>query len=361
MINLSDPAFSDPFIPCKPWLGSKPPRRILAIRLQATGDTVITLPYLQDLRRKLPQSVQLDFLTCEETADIPRNIRLFHKIFAIQGGRNFKKQVLFALLWVPILLVRRYDVVIDLQNSLISKVVRILVKPKGWSVFDKYSPRSAGDRTRLTIEAAGLGTCTPDTAFTLQQPGKGREILLAHGWNETSKLVILNPAAAFMTRNWPLQHYVEFARLWRQRLPDTQFVLLGTSFIAAKANYILNELGGDIGINLVGNTGPSDAFSVLQHVDFVLSEDSGLMHMAWVSGILTMALFGGSRSDWARPLGPHSRFLDSSDLPCGSCMEKTCRYGDVHCLTRYSAEMVLERCLSMVNGAPADKGPYASV
>lgn len=361
MINLSDPVFSDPFIPCKPWLGNRPPRRILAIRLQATGDTVITLPYLKDLRGKLADSVRLDFLTCEETADIPRNIKLFNKVFAIQGKRNFKMQVFFSLLLIPILMLRRYDMVIDLQNNLISMLVRKFLRPRSWSVFDKCSPRSAGERTRLTIEATGLGACRLDSDLILKKPGKGREILLAHGWDGTSKLVILNPAAAFMTRNWPLRNYVEFAELWQQHFPDTQFILLGTPFIAEKAAYVLNELGREKGINLVGNTGPSDAFSVIQHVALVLSEDSGLMHMAWVSGIPTMALFGGSRSEWARPLGAHSDFLDSSDLPCGNCMKKVCPYGDVHCLSRFTAEMVLKRCLPMVNRSVAKTIPYTSI
>jgi len=41
-------------IPHKPWTKTKLPRRILAIRTQAMGDVMITLPYLQHLRRSLP-------------------------------------------------------------------------------------------------------------------------------------------------------------------------------------------------------------------------------------------------------------------------------------------------------------------
>ena len=75
-------------IQCKPWTKVSPPRRILAIRLQAMGDVVITLPYLQGLRNALPTGVRLDFLTREETEDIPKNIDLFDRVFTIGGGRN---------------------------------------------------------------------------------------------------------------------------------------------------------------------------------------------------------------------------------------------------------------------------------
>lgn len=359
MINLSDPVFSDLFISGKPWLRNGAPGRILAIRLQATGDTVITLPYLQELRRRLPAATRLDFLTREETAAIPRSVRLFDRVFVIRGKRNFYKQLCFGLILIPALWWRRYDVVIDLQNNLISRLVRKSIAPVSWSLFDKTSSRPAGERTRLTIEAAGLGVTRLDTDFALKHPGTGREILLAHGWDGRSGLVVLNPAAAFVTRNWPLQRYVEFARQWRRRLPDTQFILLGTRFIAEKAAYILGMLDKDAGIDLVGNTSPSDAFSVLQHVTLVLSEDSGLMHMAWVSGIPTMALFGGSRSDWARPVGPHTAFLDADDLPCAPCMLERCPYGDVHCMSRHSVEKVLGQCLRLVDRKGVNRGPYA--
>lgn len=337
----------DPFIPARPWTGGKAPRRILAIRLQATGDVVITLPYLQDLRRRLPPGTELDLLTRRETADIPRHTGLFGHVYALGGARDFKKQLCLILWMLPRLAIRRYDVVLDLQRNPISRLVTRVLRPRAWSVFDKYSPRAAGERTRLTIEAAGLGPSTCDTAFAATLGERGRQLLQAEGWDGSDALVILNPASAFPTRRWPLSHYTAFARLWKTRFPRTRFIVLGTPFIAAQARYFQKELGSWL-IHLVGNTGPFDAFSVIQHCTLVLSEDSGLMHMGWVSGAPTLALFGGTRSDWARPLGPHTRFLDSSDLPCGNCMQEICPLGTVHCLTRYTPEKVFSEALALL-------------
>ena len=104
----------------KPWTKRPLPKRILAIRLQAMGDVVITLPYLQDLRNNLPTSVQIDLLTRDETDPIPRNLILFDKIYTIRGKRNFKKHLVYTILLLPTLLFRRYDIVIDLQNNKLS-------------------------------------------------------------------------------------------------------------------------------------------------------------------------------------------------------------------------------------------------
>jgi heptosyltransferase II len=334
-------------IPGKPWTSSSPPKRILAIRLQAMGDVIITLPYLHHLRNSLPPSTQLDFLTRNETGDIPKNIHLFDNVYSVGGGRNHKAQLFSTILLLPRLMMRRYDVVIDLQKTMISKIVRKSISPKSWVEFDKYSAIAAGERNRLTIEATGLGKIEMKSQFRLKDPLKGQSILSNHEWTINDTLVVLNPAGFFTTRNWPIDNYFLFAELWLQRFPQAKFLVLGTTFIAEKADFLKARLGERL-INLVGKTSPSEAFAVLQHATLVVSEDSGLMHMAWISGVPTVTLFGSTRSDWSRPLGAHSFFFDSSDMPCGNCMEAVCRWGDVRCLARISPEMVMEKAFDLV-------------
>jgi heptosyltransferase-2 len=333
-------------IPSKPWKKNFMPRRVLAIRLQAMGDLVITLPYLQHLKKTLPSSSELDLLTRKEVDAIPKNIQLFDHVYSIGGSRNVKKQLLHTCWLLPKLLLKRYDVVIDLQNNKISRLVRRILMPEAWSSFDRFSPAAAGERTRMAIEAVGLGKNAISSGFRFMDHVDPFTILKNNGWDGKSKLVVLNPAGAFPTRNWPLENYIAFATLWLQRFPDSQFLLLGTSFIGSKAAYLKEKLGERM-INIINKTTPAEAFAILQHVKLMLSEDSGLMHMAWVSGVPTIALFGSTRSDWSRPLGEHSFFLESSDLPCGNCMQEICRYGDNHCLTRYTAEFVLEKAVGI--------------
>ena len=337
-------------IRAKPWTEIGAPKRVLAIRLQAMGDVVITLPYLQQLRRSLPPSVQLDLLTRKETDEIPKSIHLFDRVYSIGGGRNHKLQLLSTFYLLPKLYVRGYDVVIDLQNTLISRIVRKAIRPRAWSEFDKYSPRPAGERNRLSIQAAGLGRNFMDTRFNLNQSQAGTALLAAKGWREGDTLIVLNPAGFFETRNWPLPYYVEFSKLWLHHFPHTKFLLLGTAFIAQKADTLQRQIGTSL-INLVGQTTASEAFSILQSASLVISEDSGLMHMGWVSGIPTIALFGSTRSDWSRPLGEHSHFFDSSHLPCGNCMNATCELGDTRCLTSITPEMMVKQALRLLKKA----------
>ena len=133
---------NDPLnISAKPWTKNARPRKILVIRLQATGDVTITLPYLQYLRHALPVTTKLDLLTRKECDDIPKNIYLFDKVISIGGGRSFRKQLLRTYFLLPKLLLKHYDIVVDLQNNEVSELVRKSIHPFAWSVFDRFSSR----------------------------------------------------------------------------------------------------------------------------------------------------------------------------------------------------------------------------
>ena len=335
-------------IPARAWERSSPPSRILAIRLQAMGDVVATLPYLRALHSMLPHAA-IDFVTRDEDRDLPRAVRVFRHVESLGGGRSERRQLLAAPLLLPKLLARRYEVVLDLQNNRVSRAIRRALAPAAWAGYDTTSPVSGGERTRRTIEAAGFVLPPVEAALPLIDPDLGLDVLQTAGWDARGELVILSPAGAFITRNWPLDRYARFAALWRARRP-ARFAILGLPPLAAKAAALEAAIGPDA-LNLVGFTTPSQALAIVQRASLVLSEDCGLMHMAWVSGVATLALFGSTRPDWSAPLGVHSLCLHSGDLECGACMAPTCRYGDVHCLTRYSPELVLEQALALTSRA----------
>jgi ADP-heptose:LPS heptosyltransferase len=332
----------------KKWTKPGSPKRILAIRMHAMGDVIITLPYLQDLRNNLPGSVQIDLLTRYETDPIPKNLILFDKIFSVAGKRNLKAIKFFTFLLLPKLLLRRYDIVIDLQNNRLSRTIRKIINPAAWAEFDSTSPIPAGQRTKNTIDAIGLNKNKAADKLFLKNDLNAKQILLDNGWDGKKDLVVLNPAGVFETRNWPIENYISFAKLWLKEFPYTQFIIIGISFIKDKADLLRNELKENI-ICLIDKTNIAEAFAILQQTKFVLSEDSGLMHMSWVSGKPTFGLLGGTRPDRGQPEGKFSAFLDSSDLECGCCMQEKCKWGDTRCLTRYSPEFVFEKAKELIS------------
>jgi heptosyltransferase II len=330
----------------RPWTQGVKPKRILAMRFQAMGDMVITLPYLQSLKSQLPDS-ELHFLTRKEVSDIPLSLEMFHRVLVIGGGRNAKIQFIICLALLPFLWFQRYDVVMDLQNHRISRIICKLLFPKAWSEFDRVSPILAGERTRLAINSIGITSVKLGQPFrfkfTISVEGKMKQ----SGWDGNSAIIVLNPAGAFETRNWPLDSYLAFAELWLAEDYSTQFMLLGLPKISGKAAYLKSKLMDKL-IDMTYNTNPLEAFLIIKKTMLVISEDSGLLHMAWVQDVPTIGIYGSSNSLWSSPTGIYSYCFNSSDLPCGNCLLETCKFNDNHCLTRITPQAVLVKAQELL-------------
>lgn len=324
------------------WAGKVPPRKILAIRLQALGDVVITLPYLQALENSLP-STEFHFLTRKAFESIPRNMAMFNRIYSVGGERETWCQWASLASFLPQLRREKYDVILDLQRNRMSRTLRKILRPQAYSEFDRFSALSAGARTKAAIEKLGLGIL-PEALLPIMLRDRvcGIQELRNAGCEASQSFIVLNPAGSFVSRNWPLENYSVFAGQWLEHVnPDTHFIMLGEKAIDEKAAYLQRQVGKKF-ISLIGKTTPAEAFNILRQASCVITEDSGLMHMAWVARAPVVALFGSTDSTWSRPMGRSSVCLDSTDLECGGCMQARCRYGDTHCLTRYCPEQIVE-------------------
>lgn len=330
-----------------PWGSAPSPSSVLIMRFHAMGDVALTLPACAALRTSLPSS-RIDYLTSTASASIPAATRIFDAVYSLPIPDHRPGRVASALKEALARRTGRYDVIIDLQRNWMSRIVRIGVAPRAWGEFDRFSPITAHDRVVNVFRRAGFAGLAPSFGLPLHDHDilAARVMLMEHGWDGKRMLVVLNPAGLWATRNWPLDSYIRFAELCLDH-EDARFLFVGTSRIAERAALLSRRLGKSA-INLAGMTTPGEAFGLLQHASLVLSEDSGLMHMAWALGVPTVALFGSSRHVWSAPPGAHVRAFHSGDLPCGSCMQPQCRYGDNHCLTRLTPESVYRAAAELV-------------
>ncbi len=330
-----------------PWRFAGSPGKILVIRFQAMGDVMITLPYVASMKKSLP-NLKIHLLTRQEVSGIPGKTGLFEKVIAIGGGRNAKIQFVLALLLLPYLWWQQYDIVLDLQHHKISRMIRFLLFPSSWSEFDRSSRISAGERTRQTIQALGIADIRIEPLRRETSTFDSVEILKRNGWDGKSPMVVLNPAGAFITRNWPAQNFISFAEQWLAATDGkTFFVIMGSTAMPIMTALFRSRLSENF-IDLTNKTSPFEAFVIVGMARLMLTEDSGLMHMAWIQGVPTLALFGSSPDYWSAPLGDWSKCLSSADLPCGNCFSEVCQFGDVHCLTRYTPEFVLEQAKALL-------------
>jgi heptosyltransferase-2 len=137
---------------------------------------------------------------------------------------------------------------------------------------------------------------------------------------------------------WPAPHYAALAaRLHQQH--QIPVLLLGSAKeralcagIAAAADA---QAPGACRV-VCGSVPLVDAMALIAGARGVVSNDSGLMHVAAAFGVPQVALFGSTSPEHTPPLNPRARVLwlkHELDLACSPCFDRQCRYGHTRCLT----------------------------
>ena len=140
---------------------------------------------------------------------------------------------------------------------------------------------------------------------------------------------------------WPADHYAELARtLHRQH--GQPVLLLGSGKEAALCEQIAAQSAGACRV-LAGQTSLIDAMALIAAARGVVSNDSGLMHVAAAFGVPQAAVFGSTSPEHTPPLNPRARVLwlkEELQLDCAPCFDRVCRFGHTRCLTGVSAARV---------------------
>jgi heptosyltransferase II len=146
--------------------------------------------------------------------------------------------------------------------------------------------------------------------------------------------VALCPGARFgPARLWPW--YAELARM----LPDQRIVVEGSVEERPQAQAIAAMSPGNV-TDLTG-TSLVEAAAVLSVAACVVSNDSGLMHLAGFVGAPVVGIFGSTPPAWTRPLGGRLRVMYRGE-PCSPCLDRTCRFGHYDCLRKIGPELVAQ-------------------
>ncbi|SHN38112.1 lipopolysaccharide heptosyltransferase II [Rhizobacter sp. OV335] len=140
---------------------------------------------------------------------------------------------------------------------------------------------------------------------------------------------------------WPALHYAELARSLHTAhgLP---IVLLGSGKEVALCDEIAAAAPGACRV-LAGKTTLIDAMALIAGARGVVSNDSGLMHVAAAFGVPQVAVFGSTSPEHTPPLNPRAQVIwlkEELQLDCAPCFDRTCRFGHTRCLTGVSAQRV---------------------
>ncbi len=181
-----------------------------------------------------------------------------------------------------------------------------------------------------------------------------RETLQAVGIAAPQQAVLgLCPGAEYgPSKQWPAHHFSSVADEFSKR--GWLIWLFGSSRDAAFAQQIIGLSKAPL-VNLCGSTSLLQALDLLALCSAVISNDSGLMHIAAALQRPLVALYGSSSPDTTPPLCKQSRILYQA-IDCSPCFQRHCPLQHHRCMQELAPELVvsaLDQVTESVTYAPA--------
>ena len=335
--------------------------KILIVAPNWIGDALLAQPLFARLRKKLP-GIVIDALAPAWTAPVLRRMPEIDEVIESPFDHG---ELALAARWRlgRSLRSRGYDEAIVLPNSFKSALVPFFAGiplRAGFAGESRYGLLNVvhkldAKRSPLMAERYAQLAEKPGTMPALPLPQTRLAIDEANLVLDLRRLGLsrAKPIAAFCpgaeygpSKRWPARHFAALAR----KLSALGYAvwLFGSERDRAIGEEISAASAG-AATNLCGGTDLASAIDLLSLAEVVVSNDSGLMHVAAGVGRPVVALYGSSSPEHTPPLARSHRIVRTG-IECSPCFARECPLGHFKCMKELAPERVMEE-IAAVRGA----------
>jgi heptosyltransferase-2 len=356
-------------------------KKILVMRYRFIGDTVLTVPFLRNLRRAFPEA-RIDLMLEPFSGQviegcpyvdriIPFEINTIHR-YSTRSRRG--KLAGYVHYWRQIRR-ERYDAAFVLKRSLSSALLvwaagiprRIGFSTEGRKILLTDSVAYRRDRHEVQnfldcLRALGIPVSSEELELwpAPESDAKIRSLFHGQGWQPEDLKVIIHAAASLPAKQWPLERFAAVMGHLQKRY-RARFIYTG----AQEDGLLYQEIerhGAFGGLNLCGKTTLRENLSVYRAADLFFGVDSGPMHMAAAVGVPVVGLFGPTDERKWGPWGEGHTVI-TRRLSCHPCKPHKCR--DNKCMREISVEEALKvvdkKLRGLSHGKTEDIGHHTDV
>ena len=172
------------------------------------------------------------------------------------------------------------------------------------------------------------------------------------GLNTGAKIVAMLPGAEYgPSKRWPTERYRELAE--RLNAMGNRIWVFGSGKEHSLGEQIAGGLSENI-VNLCGRTTLEDVIDLLSLASAVVTNDSGLMHVAAAVGVNIVAIYGSTTPDYTPPLTSKAQIV-YENLSCSPCFERQCPLGHTNCLKNIGVERVFGAVSKMIANSRSEQ------
>ncbi len=316
---------------------NKKVKNILIIKLSSIGDCLLATPAIESIRKGYPDSF-ITWLIEDKSKDIALLNPNVDEVIVIDK-KNFKIRDYLSL--IKRLRIRRYDLSIDLQGVDRTSVFAFLSGAKiryaeeyadlgflnNKKIIRRGRPLEHAVNFYQFLAENGGGKKIPDVSLTLITSDEDKkfagDFLRKNFGNLDNIFVGINPTGAWKTKRWPIKYFIELSTRLILSF-NANIVIFGGKGDEYFAQEILKEVGEGKIKSAISKTSLKQAKELLGKMDYFVTPDSGLMHIASsIEGLKTIALFGSTDPKLTGPVGKNNVIL-RDNLYCIPCFKKEC-------------------------------------
>lgn len=308
-------------------------RKILVVKPSSFGDIIHSLPFLYSLRKRHPDA-EIHWVVARGLEGLLEDHPMISRTWIVEMSAWKKPSRIPETIAELRSLFRSlkqegYDLAIDLQGLLRSAVITLFSGAPvraGFSDARELSPLlynlkvpggrnlHAVDRYLKLASLVSADTEVSHSADKVRFPLP--ELKSIDLPAETYYIVV--PGARWENKRWPVEYFIDVIN----SLPY-KAVITGTKEDIGLAERIVSETG-DRSINMTGKTGIKELISYVKGASFLLSNDTGTMHLGAALSVPVFAVFGPTDDALTGPYGEKKKVF-RAELECSPCFKRSCR------------------------------------
>ncbi len=314
-------------------------KRILVLRYRFIGDTILTVPFLRNLRYAEPDA-RIVWVVAPGSSEVIQGIPYVDELVywdpvtAHADSRGTHRTWSAKLAFIRQLRAERFDKVYVLKRSLSSAIMafltgaprRIGFNTEGRGLLLTTRVPYRHDRHEVlnfldVLRADGVPVMDDhmEAWLTGEERRFADRFLADAGIAPDAPVVAIHPFAANPQRAWHLDNFIELAERIQTELGARVIVFGGERDREAIGRIVAGMANPPL--FAIGATSIRQTMAILSRCSFLVCNDSGIMHLAAALGIPLLALFGPQSPVKFGPWGKDCEVIYRA-FPCSPCRQK---------------------------------------